>query len=109
MRVKKKGQRIFFECRNCGDCCGPVPFSELDKIMIKKHLAKMGEQECKRLEGQKKPPLVCKYRDMDKNNCFIWPVRPEICRMFGLYEGLVCPHQPQFAIRSRQEGYKRLI
>ena len=102
------GKAIFFQCRNCGDCCGPVPFSDFDKARIRKYLAKAGEAECKRLESQERPPLTCKYRDVEKGNCFIWPVRPEICRMFGFYEGLVCSHQPQFAVRSRAEGYQRL-
>ena len=26
----------------------------------------------------------------------------------GYYEGLPCPHQPQFATKSREEGHKRL-
>ena len=26
----------------------------------------------------------------------------------GYYEGLPCPHQPQFATKSREEGNKRL-
>jgi len=29
--------------------------------------------------------------------------------MMGFYKGLECPHQPQFAMKSRDEGKKRLL
>lgn len=33
----------------------------------------------------------CRYRDREKNNCFIYPARPTICRLFGHTTWLPCP------------------
>ena len=33
----------------------------------------------------------CRYRDRERGNCFIYPARPTICRLFGHTEWLPCP------------------
>lgn len=33
----------------------------------------------------------CRWRDRDNNNCFIYPVRPTVCRLFGHTPWLPCP------------------
>jgi Fe-S-cluster containining protein len=33
----------------------------------------------------------CQFRDMEKKNCSIYPVRPTICRIFGHTWWLPCP------------------
>lgn len=106
-------QTIAFQCRNCGLCCGPVPFSAEDKKRAINYLLQMDKAEMERCREQLKARdkndfLTCGYRDVEKRRCFIHPVRPEICRMMGYYEGLACPHQPQFATKSKEEGWGRL-
>ena len=102
-------QTIAFQCRNCGQCCGPVPFSRYDKAIIINYLINnLGIDYLEKLKSQKREPLTCEYRDIEAKKCAIYPVRTEICRMQGYYEGLPCPHQPQFATKSREEGHKRL-
>jgi len=101
-------QTIAFQCRNCGQCCGPVPFAGTDRVRIEEYLIHQGLEELERIKSQKRPPLTCQFRDMEKKNCFIYPVRPEICKMQGYYIGLECPHQPQFATKGKEEGHKRL-
>ena len=101
-------QTIAFQCRNCGQCCGPVPFTPEDKDRIKNYLMQADIDELARMAKQKRPLPTCQFRDIEKKDCFIHPVRPEICKMQGYYEGLPCPHQPHFATRSREEGRKRL-
>ena len=108
IQVDEVTQTIAFQCRNCGECCGPVPFSQSDIIRINAYLHEQGKEEFERMKSQKRPPLTCQFRDIEKRRCFIHPVRPEICRMQGYYEGLPCPHQPHFATKSREEGCKRL-
>ncbi len=101
-------QTIGFQCRNCGECCGPIPFTPKDKERIIDFLVQTDTAEIARVRNQKRPPLTCQFRDMEKKNCFIHPVRPEICKMQGYYIGLECPHQPQFATKGKEEGHKRL-
>jgi len=100
--------RIVFQCRNCGECCGPVPFTKYDQARITKYLIGLGLKYLEKLQKQKREPLTCQYRDVEAKKCAIYPVRPEICRMQGYYEGLACPRQPQFATKSKEEGTKRL-
>ena len=34
---------------------------------------------------------ICRYRDTERGQCGIYPVRPTICRLFGHTEWLPCP------------------
>jgi len=34
---------------------------------------------------------ACRFRDVDRGRCAIYPVRPLICRLFGHVEWLPCP------------------
>lgn len=98
-----------FKCKNCGKCCGPVPFSPTDRIAIKKYLATLDSVYLAQLRLQQRDPLTCQYRDNERRICVIHPVRPELCKMQGFYEGLPCPYQPEFATEAREAGYKRLV
>ena len=64
-------------CTNCGDCCGiiPVDANELAEIMeyIKEH----------NITARRQFPL-CPFRNEKKKKCDIYPVRPIICRLFGV-------------------------
>jgi hypothetical protein len=33
----------------------------------------------------------CRYRDRDNDNCFVYPARPTVCRLFGHTPWLPCP------------------
>lgn len=33
----------------------------------------------------------CRFRDMEKRNCFLYPARPTVCRLFGHTPWLPCP------------------
>lgn len=35
--------------------------------------------------------VACRFRDTERDNCAIYPVRPLICRLFGHVEWLPCP------------------
>jgi uncharacterized protein len=45
---------------------------------------------------------------MESNECSIYNMRPEICKMFGYYEGMVCSRNEEHATKGKQEGTKRL-
>jgi len=97
-----------FDCTNCGFCCGPVPITKREFNRIKRYVKKMSLAEIYRLKGQKKSPIDCIFRDKENDRCSIYPVRPDICKMFGYYEGMECPNNLSFATRSKESGYKRI-
>ena len=97
-----------FDCTNCGLCCGPVPVKENELKKIQKFIKGMPIAEYHRLKSQQREPLDCMFRDVKNDRCSIYKVRPEICRMFGFYEGMICPYNPDHATRSKEMGHKRL-
>lgn len=72
-----------FNCSNCGLCCGVVPITENEFDKIKRFVKKMSLQQIYRLKNQERTLLECIFFDKEKRNCSIYPVRPDICRMFG--------------------------
>lgn len=97
-----------FACSNCGDCCGPVPVNKLELSRIQKSLSRMPKREVERLKNQKRSPMTCMFRDIENDKCGVYNFRPEICKMFGFYEGMKCPSNPEHDTESREEGVKRL-
>jgi len=98
-----------FNCINCGECCGPVPVTEQELKRIQKELKNMSKEKVLRLKNQKRPTLMCMFRDMAENKCSIYSVRPILCRMFGTYSGMVCPNNPRSAVIGHKEGMERLL
>jgi hypothetical protein len=69
-----------FECvPGCGDCCGPVPCSRVEKALVPQI-------------GTSKTTLGCAY--FGKGGCAVHDRRPYLCRLFGATEDpiLKCPH-----------------
>lgn len=80
------------KCSNCGRCCGPVPISQSEEIKIRKFVKKMDIFTKQRLTNQLKGKdfLTCQFRDTEQNKCAIYPVRPLLCKLFGISIGLEC-------------------
>jgi Predicted Fe-S-cluster oxidoreductase len=80
-------------CTGCGQCCGPVVATKGEiatiKRFVKHHISKA---TINRLKSQSPNSSNCPYHDEHEKKCTIYPVRPEICRMFGLVKGLNCPN-----------------
>ena len=68
-----------FVCKNCGECCGPVPIIEEERKRIIAYLQKHHDVRLK--AKQKDFSFTCVFRD-EKNGCLIYPCRPKICRKF---------------------------
>lgn len=78
-------------CIGCGKCCGPVFATKGEIATIKKFVkGQIPQNVICRLKKQNKESFTCPYRDETEKKCSIYPVRPEICRMFGLVKGLEC-------------------
>jgi len=75
-----------FECRKgCTDCCGIIGWSEAEDINIRAYLSAHG------IPYRRGTSIHCPYSS--NGNCEIYPVRPIVCRLFGVVEGaLDCPH-----------------
>ena len=76
-------------CENCGECCGPVPLSK-DEIKKIQNYLDVNEYPRSVIE-RFHPPLECIFRDNEARKCSIYPVRPLICRLFGVAQGMNCP------------------
>ena len=76
-------------CVNCGECCGPVPVTGDDVARIKKYMRENSLP--RKVAKQQHPRLECIFRDNEGKRCSIYPVRPMICRLFGVAAGLNCP------------------
>lgn len=73
------------KCSNCGNCCSNfLPMSRKEIKKIRDYI-----QKNKIHESIHQPPVVnpgydatCPFRDNTKGICTIYPVRPEICKVF---------------------------
>lgn len=83
----------------CWDFCGPIGMTALEAGIIEAHT------------GQPIPParsLTCPYLT-EAGRCEIYPVRPLICRLWGVTEELRCPHGCETTeILPRGEGLNLL-
>lgn len=106
-KVKQMLKTDFF-CTNCGDCCGPVPITKQEFNQIKRYVKDFSLAKFYRLKTQTNNPLECIFRDKATNTCSIYPVRPDICKMFGFYEGMICPNNKEYRVKSKDEGHRRI-
>ena len=75
-------------CIDCGKCCGPVPISAEEYANIYDYL----QEHAYPREVAERPHTIleCVFRDNEKRCCSIYPVRPTICRLFGVTAGMQC-------------------
>ena len=91
-------------CDGCGlRCMDGFHVSEAEWEGIKAYLATLPPDEVARVVGQEKEKpwpgaedtgatvTFCPFRDMDNGNCFVYPARPTVCRLFGHTHWLPCP------------------
>lgn len=69
-------------CTNCGQCCGIVPASQVEINTIRNYIAVNGISPIKRADK-----TICPFRDNKNKKCLIYPVRPLVCRLFGVAKG----------------------
>lgn len=94
-------------CKGCkGLCCGPVPVTDSELKKIKRKIKSMPPKIRLQLENQKRYYGTCIFYDLTNDRCGIHSVRPEICRMFGFYEGLACFRKPELATKQMNHSVK---
>ena len=89
-------------CGGCTDCAlrcaGEVPMLAAEYQAICQHLQNQDQSVPTlppRRPGQMMPP--CRFLEEASRLCVIYPVRPLICRLFGVVEWLPCPMGKQTA------------
>lgn len=90
-----------FECERCGKCCGVLGATAMELHLIDKHVEKhhieVHEYQQTEISNSKilrtTSNLLCPYlRDPE---CMVYPVRPTICRLFGIVvEHMTCIAAP---------------
>ena len=99
-------------CDECGArCTAGVPMLRVEFEAIQAYLDSAEGADARRVERQNKQvpypgtdPEVdavfyqaCRFRDVERGRCSIYPVRPTVCRLFGHVEWLPCPIQKVLA------------
>ena len=83
-----------FGCHRCAQkCAGEIPvtrweFEQAQAFLLRRRLV-VAPAASTAAPGPFAPP--CRFRDAAARRCRIYPVRPLICRLFGLVEWLPCP------------------
>jgi ferredoxin len=103
-------------CDHCGERCTSgfgVTVEEWEAV--KSYLTHLPQEERSQLSQQQRTlpwpgaeetgatVTYCQFRDMGRGRCSIYPVRPTICRLFGVVHWLPCPieavtHYPEDAV-----------
>lgn len=73
-------------CSGCGSCCSNIlPMSDADIKRIKEYINTHSTSENRNNPPYAAAPdfdMTCPFRDNTARKCTIYPVRPEICRLF---------------------------
>lgn len=96
------------KCSECGQCCSNLlPMSEKEVAEIRRYIKKHRIRERKHsypapLANPPEMDLTCPFLDESKENnkCVIYPVRPEICRIF------ICNVPPSKVRENKSEFWK---
>lgn len=89
-------------CDSCGArCTAGVPLLRTEYVAIRDFLRTEAGAEARVVEqADKQVPYpgtddvfytACRFRDVERGRCSIYPVRPLVCRFFGHVEWLPCP------------------
>jgi hypothetical protein len=91
-------------CDGCGlRCMDGFGVSEIEYDAVRAYRASLPPGDVKRIDDQPKTVpwpgadgldisvTYCRFRDMERGNCSVYPARPTICRIFGHTEWLPCP------------------
>jgi len=88
-------------CDACGlRCAAGVPMSRAEYNAVQQYVeVAMSRAEHERIISQDKTAdlgdgmtvTMCRYRDMERRRCAVYPARPLVCRLLGHVEWMPCP------------------
>ncbi|MFW6157089.1 MAG: YkgJ family cysteine cluster protein [Armatimonadota bacterium] len=77
-------------CEGCATrCMANLAITRAEYEAIQEYLGGAMFQPTLRRRGDMAPP--CEFSDPEGPRCMVYPVRPLICRLFGIVEWLPCP------------------
>lgn len=85
-------------CINCGECCGPVPINESEYRCIKNYVDQ--HPEVRDVVNAEHQQMECVFRDNSNKRCAIYPVRPMVCRLFGVIDEMKCPNGNSASVKG---------
>lgn len=94
-------------CDECGArCVAGVPIQHEEFLALRAFVAGAEGADARRVEQEHKELpypgteesdgvfyTACRFRDVERGRCTVYPVRPLVCRLFGHVEWLPCPIQ----------------
>ena len=93
-----------FNCKQCGRCCGPVPLTKPEFVVLKLGIDLMPQEERSRIKNQPKEPLTCILLDTENNRCSVYNYRPLVCRQYGQIRELQCPSNQGLKLKSGRKA-----
>lgn len=76
-------------CVNCGLCCGLIPATAGEIRSIHGYLE--AHPEVRKLTARQTGDMMhCPFRDDTKRRCAVYSVRPLVCRLMGVCQGMIC-------------------
>jgi len=88
-------------CKHCHSCDGPIIWFKPEEINIKEYLKQHHQQPISWTNEEfQKHHMRCPY--LRNNRCFIYPVRPLVCRLQGTISELPC-HQGVLPVLSENQ------
>jgi hypothetical protein len=101
-------------CDGCGQrCVAGFTVTREEHRAVQDYLAAQPAAEVARVLNQNKVApwpgddagtgatfTFCRYRDRDHDNCFVYPARPTVCRLFGHTPWLPCPIEAVAQVRT---------
>lgn len=94
------------KCSSCGNCCSNIlPMSQKEIRTIRDYIHKHHIHECNHVIPVAKDTydMTCPFRDNGKQICTIYPVRPEICRLF------ICDSEKRAKYNRKLIGQTRTV
>lgn len=97
----------------CHDSCGLIPLAKAERDAIAEHTGRRVKtipnvlvdlHSSHLLMRPADESMQCRY--LKKGRCSIYKVRPMICRLYGVAEGMPCPHGcSPLRLVTRQEAH----
>lgn len=110
------------KCSKCGKCCGPVMITPVEINDIVNYLMEhklwkivIDNLKSKKDEINIDKKMICplqRRNERDENECIVYPVRPIVCREFGVIDNrwMTCPNHGTLNIHpDLMDVYQRVL
>lgn len=85
------------QCSNCGECCTEFIFISKKEIEVIKDYIKKNNIKPEPLIENGNIYVLCPFRNRTLKKCNIYPVRPEICKLFKCNQDFITMQKNKIA------------